>query len=411
MKKKIAWIRILSFFGVAVFASVLVYQLAALKLNEVSTETVVEKTEQETISARIFVVRDENYIINNTAGTIVPLVEDGKKVAVGDIVAAICGSASDASVYMEKEILQDDISRFNLLKRQQNENALDIEKIDEEANRLFIDMLGVVSSGKLENLKPSTSAFRDKLTSRQITIDGSIDFSKKINSLEKSLAALENKKIFVNNLVADKTGYYISEIDGYENIIPFENIESVSASAIEKAVMSNPAATPTNALGKLVCNYNWYMLASLKKSDAVLFKTGQSKKINFGPNFENSVSVKVYSLNPSESGNTSVVFVCNLMNEQLAGMRIEDAQIVLNEYKGYRINSDAVRVQNGVEGAYVLLGNVITFRRFETKYSNKDYYIIDIIKNTSETKKPYFIELYDEAVIKGKNLREGRVVG
>ena len=263
----------------------------------------------------------------------------------------------------------------------------------------------------MEEFNSSSSDFRDKLTNRQITIDGSIDFSAKINALEKELTALQKKDISVSNLAANESGYYISSLDGYENKINYNNIQNVTASEIEKIINSTSEPGPSGALGKLVYNYNWYLLASLKKSDAIMLKTGQTLKINFGPDFEDTISVKVYSVNPSQNGNTAVAFVCNLMNSQLAGMRIENARIVLKEYKGYRINSNAVRIRGGVEGAYVLLGDVITFRKFDIKYSNKNYVIADIVKNTYETKKPYYIELYDEAIIKGKNLREGRVVG
>ena len=293
---------------------------------------------------------------------------------------------------------------------QQNITAPVSDRLNSDADLLFVQMLNIVSSGKLENFDSSAAAFRNKLTSQQIAIEGKIDFSKKIKSLKERLSEIENESISVQNLTAEKAGYYISSIDGYENKLPYNNVEHLTASDIEKAVNSKPIVVPNNALGKLVCNYNWYLLTTVSNSIATQLKIGQPMKINFGQALENTVSVKVHSINSSQNGNSAVVFVCNLMNEQLAGLRIEKAALVLKEHKGYRVNSAAIRVNEGDAGAYVLLGNVISFRRLKVLYSNDEFVITKIIENTYYTKRPYNIELFDEVVIKGKNLNEGKIV-
>jgi hypothetical protein len=98
------------------------------------------------------------------------------------------------------------------------------------------------------------------------------------------------------------------------------------------------------------------------------------------------------------------------MNKRLAGMRIETAEIVLEEHKGLKINSEAVRVVDGVTGIYILRGNVVSFRKIQIAYAGEGYVVAKSIHNNSDTTPPLNAELYDEAIIKGKDLYEGKLV-
>ena len=111
--------------------------LSALVINRVTTETVVEKTEQETVATKIFVVRDEQYLDIKNSETIVPLIDDGSKVAKGDTVAAVFENASDALVYAEMMKTQNEINRYKQLVKQVNLDklntiTLDINKMNSE---------------------------------------------------------------------------------------------------------------------------------------------------------------------------------------------------------------------------------------------------------------------------------------
>ncbi|MEG1437509.1 MAG: HlyD family efflux transporter periplasmic adaptor subunit, partial [Oscillospiraceae bacterium] len=65
------------------------YQGYMMVYEPVKTETAFEYTIYDTVETEIFVVRDEQYISNHASGTIVPIVEDGKRVANGQEVAIV----------------------------------------------------------------------------------------------------------------------------------------------------------------------------------------------------------------------------------------------------------------------------------------------------------------------------------
>lgn len=427
MEKKSFRLKILLYSAALFVIFVFAFALSVIIGNQVKTETVVEKTEQETVAAKIFVVRDEQYIYKKPPdkehpGIVIPLIGDGKTVAKDDAVAAVCFNTDDALVYTEIMKTQNEINRYKQLEKQiklnnLNANVLDIDEMNSDADLLFVQMLNVVSSGNFDNFGSASADFCDKMTGRQIAVDGKtvnspnkIDFTDKIASLQLKLDELKGEKIYTNNLIAQKAGYFISSIDGYENKIPYKNIEDVTASELENILDSSPDKVSSDAIGKLVCDYNWYMLASINSSTASQLNVGQTLTVNFGQAFENSVIVKVHSISPSEKGRSAVVFECNLMNEQLAGLRIEDAQIVLREFTGYKVSKAALRVQNGITGAYVLIGNVTAFRKVDVLYSNDDYVIAKISNNGSSSGKPLQIELNDEVIVKGKNIYDGKII-
>ncbi len=410
MEKKSIWTKIISAFGVLLVASFMFYELIALNIEPVKTETVLAKTAQMTISTKLFVVRDEQYIMKDISGTVVPLIEDGQKVAKGDVFAMVCADADNAAVFTEINKIKKNILRYEELNSLQNVNAIDINKMNSDIDLLFANMLIVVSSGQYESFNKCAGDFRDQLTSRQIAIDGKLDFSSKISALKEKLAELEAQNISMQSLTAENSGYFISRVDGYENIIPYKDIENVSAADIDNAITISEPIPPANAFGKLVCNYDWYLLATVSTEEATRFKIGETRKIIFGKDTANTVSVTVHSINSSNDGKSAIVFICNQMNGQFAGMRIEEAQIVLKDYNGYKVNSSAIRVIDGVTGVYILRGNVVSFRKIGTLYSQDDYVIAEIIENTSTTKEPFNIELFDEVILGGKDLYEGKIV-
>lgn len=73
-----------------------IYQIFKINYSPVKTEVAFEKTISKTVSTQTFVVRDESYIRADAAGTLVPLVADGNRVARGDTVAVVFTSEESA---------------------------------------------------------------------------------------------------------------------------------------------------------------------------------------------------------------------------------------------------------------------------------------------------------------------------
>ena len=100
------------------------------------------------------------------------------------------------------------------------------------------------------------------------------------------------------------------------------------------------------------------------------------------------------------------------MDSDIARLRTEDVEIVINETDGIRVNKSAVRVINGVQGVYVLTGNIVRFKKLDIIYTGEDYVISKMIKEDvyDKNKVPY-LKIYDAVILEGKDLKDGKLIG
>ncbi len=386
----------------------LLYYFFGNMYDAVKTETVYSLDTKKSISTKLFALRDEKLLENEANGIVVPLVNNGDKLAKGDLYAVVCSNTQDAESFMKKNQIQNDINRYEKLNGRQNLNALEADK---EIDLSFANLLNAAYQGNYKKMKSFTDDFGDRLTSRQNAFSSQpLDFNVKINLLKEELRQIDATGISVQGFNSEYSGYYSSNVDGYEKAISYENIDKITTDQIENAINSSGFTTPPETLGKVICNFNWYLLAVINNSELADLKPGDKKQILIGRNGEISLDATVYALNPSESGKTAIVFMCNQMNEDYSQMRIEDASIVMNSYKGLKIKSSAVRTVDNLQGVFILQGNVVGFRQIITIDSRDDYVVAKILANQTDNKGPDYLSLYDEVIVEGKNLYEGKIV-
>ena len=364
--------KIIAAVAVLLAVAVLCYEISNFNSSNVKTQPAAATTYRNSITVKMFAVRDESLINGSSSLTYVPLLQDGERVAGGQAIAA----------------------QFV------------------KADSYFYEMLDGVRSGKISGLESSAEKFSDKMTAKQILINGNIDFSKKIASLKSEIASLTAKVGSVDYLKADDTGYYVSSADGYENTLSFSNIKNLSSDKIKAALSASPAAVPANTKGKLIHGYTWYFVGIVNKSDATRLNDGDSVTLRCDNMSRDSINASVYYRGPINTDETVLILSSKIMDSDIARLRTEDVEIVINETDGIRVNKSAVRVINGVQGVYVLTGNIVRFKKLDIIYTGEDYVISKMIKEDvyDENKVPY-LKIYDAVILEGKDLKDGKLIG
>lgn len=125
-----------------------------------------------------------------------------------------------------------------------------------------------------------------------------------------------------------------------------------------------------------------------------------------------SINASVYYRGPINTDETVLILSSKIMDSDIARLRTEDVEIVINETDGIRVNKSAVRVINGVQGVYVLTGNIVRFKKLDVIYTGEDYVISKMIKEDiyDENKVPY-LKIYDAVILEGKDLKDGKLIG
>lgn len=392
--------------------TVLCYEIYSLSTPKVKTQTAIAATHKNSISTKMFAVRDESLVSGSSvSGTLVSVVGDGERVAGGQAIAAAFANDAAAADYVELERLKDELKRYENLNSQQNLMTLDVSKINSDADLLFYDMLDTVRSGELGALNDAAERFSDKLTAKQILVNGNIDFSEQIASLTSRIQNLKSGIGNISYIKADDTGYYVSSADGYEGVLDFSKITQLKSSDVKAALSAKPASVSSDNIGKLIHGYNWYFVCVVSLSDALKLDTGDSVNLLCDNVSRGYISATVHHKGEEENGEVVLVFVSNIMDEDISRLRIEDVQIIVSETDGLRVSKDAVRVVDGVQGVYVLTGNIVTFKRLDVIYTGDDYVISKKIYDTvkDDNNIPY-VKLYDEVIVEGKDLSDGKII-
>lgn len=376
------------------------------------TETADEVVEQEKLELKAFLVRDEEYINQKTTGTVVPLIKDGMRVASGDAVARVCASDEDAANVSALLEAKESLARYQEISEQTELNALDMEKLNKTIDASFTELVRTSNSGDFFELSRNIEELENKLASKQILKDGTIDLTAKFNELNSKIQTLESKSINTSDVLAPLSGYYISNLDGYENAMDYNKISDLTVSEAEKLFEKKPGDV-SGQMGKIVGSYKWYLVTVMDSKYSLLMSEGEKMKINMPYYGFKNVEVVVEKISTTQNDKVAVAFSCNMMNETYANMRTEDIELVFKEYTGYKINSSAIRREKDEKGkevdvVYILRGDIMNARVIDIIYDTGDYVIVSEESKATSGSRP--IKRYDEVIVKGRNLSDGKSI-
>ena len=378
-----------------------------------STVTVTEQTVLETIDAKMYIIRDETLLTSPASGVTVPLAENGERVSRGSTVAAVFQSEASAENYIQASSLEAKLETYQKIDSQLRLADVDLAKLTEETDSEFIKLLDAVYNNDFSSLSDSKLLFSEKLSRKQISLDKNVDCSAKIASLQNEISALRSSSNPTQIITAESAGYYVSKIDGYENVLTCSDLDSLTKEQLENAFNAEKQEPSSGSIGKIIDGYNWYIATVIDSAKAKEITSNMSARIVFDDFDSEPVKTNVYLNKTVDSDKSLLIFRCNLMNDHLAQLRMVDGKIVINEYTGLKVDRDAIRVdENGKSGVFIWRGNIVNFRSLNIIYSEDSFVIASKPSESSDIELDYpHLKLYDEVIISGKELKDGMVIG
>lgn len=387
------------------FFSYIVYHMVSHSNNEIKTEFALKETVYKTIDTKCFVIRDEEFIKSNAQGTTVSFATNGDRVASGDTVSIVFSSSEDAATYLKAQELKKDIEHYEELSGQANFQALNINSLNKKINRELYDYLDSVETRDFKNAIPSVELFRDSIVGMQIATGKTLDFSDNLVQLNEELSSLDSGNLDFTEIKSKNAGYFISGADGYESTLKFSDIDSLTVKDIKKAIKSKPESVSSDIVGRTVSSFKWYIACVIDTDKTVDITFDKKLYINFPESGIERLPVTLYRIGDKGEKDTVVIFCCDEMNKSLSDFRIEDIEIITDEYSGYKISNTSIRNIDGQQGVYIVRGNLMGFRKIRVIYSTKDYSIVDNPDNSSG-----YIKLYDKVVTEGVDLYDNKLI-
>ncbi len=413
MKSKDRLLKVLAAAAAVIIVLFFAAEIYGLASRTYTTQTVYEQTVLKTMDAKMYIIRDETILSSASSGVIVPLADNAERVSKGSMIAASFPSEASAENYVKAQSLEEKLDAYKKIDSQLRLANIDLGKLTNEIDADFESLLNAAYNNDFGSLSDDKLSFSEKLSRKQISLGTTVDCAERIAELQNEITSLNESGKPAEIITADESGYFVSKLDGFENVLTCKDIDSLTEEILEKAFDAKKSEVPDSSIGKIIDGYNWYIATVINSSETGNFSKGKTVRLLFDESGKNPVKTYVHSIKSIDSSKSLVIFRCNLMNEQLTSLRKVEGKIVIDEFKGLKVSRDAVRLDDeGNSGVYVRRGNVVNFRSLNIIYSEDSFVIATKPSENSGIKLSHtHLKLYDEVIISGKELTDGMVIG
>ncbi len=372
--------------------------------EELTTETALVYNMEEEVPFEGVYMRDETLIYSSGNGVISYEHADGSKVGKSSVIARRYKSESEIGYRREIEELSEHIRVLENAEKLIGTDNSQLEVITSQINEQHSKLVSAVLSGDYSGAKELQSGMLEALCKREITLKESDGYSEKISELENRIAQLEARLSGdVTSILADGTGYFVSNVDGYEGEVSLSDTESMTAARIE-SIINDPDKSSGNAIGKLISGYTWRVAAVINKENLFGINEGSSVTLRVGSEGM-LIDAQVVSVTDTGDGRAVYIFECDRLTSEVVEGRTARFKLVINSYGGLRVSRDAIRYdENGERGVFIVRGTSLAFKKIDVIYWGEGYVIC------SQDGGDDHLKLYDRIVTEGKDLYDGKVV-
>ncbi len=382
------------------------FQVYRSIFDAVSTELATKHSVYESIEAKGIVFRTETIIPAVDSGYVYYTVENGTRVSKGGVIASVYPTASDGLLEQQIAEIDEQIRSLQAMAAGNSTEHLSLDMV----NAQLSDTVNALVRDTVDGVFSTDSEYRKSLltllSKKQLITGTAVDFSATISALQAEKTSLQQQyNSATSSVKAPVAGYFADRTDGYETLLGNTDPSSLSVaelqSFLDKEVSSSDASS-----GKIVGGYEWYMACIVPESYYNALATGASLSLRMSFVTDDEIPVTVASCKKDNKGNLAVVFRCAYMSEALSTIRKETVEIQLVKHTGLKVPKRAIVINDAMEaGVYIRSGNIATFRKIDQLYSEPADYVI-----CAETKESGYLELYDDIIVEGRGLYEGKII-
>lgn len=393
--------RIVEIAVILLVVTFIAYQFFASYYSAITTESAVYFEHSEGIELNGTIIRNEHIVSESASGTIHYVISDGERVAKGGTIARVYADEKASAAAIRIDEIDEQLEMISEIESYGESATVDLGTIDAKINESVNKFLYSISDNSYNESGEIKTELLTALMRKQIATGKKTDFS----SVKTELTTERESLVSVvgtpkSEYISGYAGYFVSSTDGYEaalssgdlSVYTPEYLDSLKPSKGEKAI------------GKIVYDYEWYVAAAVPVSDVMHYKIGETVKLNIEAAGQ-TVTATIEKVNYSETDTAAIIFSCNEMSSELASIRSGKITVIKDEYSGLKVSSRSIRTVDGVRGVYVVSGIEIKFVEVEILFSNEEYAICKL--NTSDGSK---LRLYDEVVVKGRGLYDGKII-
>ena len=350
-------------------------------------------------------MRDETPIYDTGSGVLSYECDNGSRVGKSTVIARRYKSESDVTYRREIEKIRSKIEILTNAEKLVGTDSSQMDAITAQINESHSALISSVLNGDFDAADREKDSLLEAMCKREISLNESEGYAQRKQELDNEInrlsALLHGEAVDVE---AGGAGYFVSEIDGYENEFGFSDVTYMTKERIGEIIKTPKKGNPQNAVGKLIADYRWRVAAVVNTEKLFGIYEGSNVTLRVGSSSQ-LLRAEVVSMKPCGENEAVYVFECDRLNSDVASGRTAMFKIVVDSYGGLRVPRKAIRInEEGEQGVYILRGQSLVFKLVNVVYWGEDYVIC-----TQEAGDKYLV-MYDEIVTEGKDLYDGKVV-
>ena len=376
------------------------------------------------IDAQATFIRQECTVTSDWNGAYLYAVPDGEKVAKDGVIARIFDSDDQIAVSVALEEVTDELDRFMALTEQADQTGVNVEALSRRITQQTTEWAECVRKNQLTGLTDARTALLQTICRQQLLTGEISDFSEKISSLQAEQTQLQSRYVApVGAVTAPVSGYFVAETDGFESVLTLDMAEEITVDQLDHL---QAETIQENEIGKLIQSHVWYAVCKLSAEQARQLTVGNTVYIKVDATGIR-LPAEVVKINRDGVESDAVAVLKGTENvEQITDLRQAAVQLELESYHGLKINRDAIHISNvevrttqedgtvvttekEVYGVYVIYGEQIKFREVAPIYWGSNYVLCN--ENAKATGTAAMARQYDQVIIDGKDLYDGKYVG
>ncbi len=412
-KHKVGFIGFLLF----AFIVVVVCNITFSYGDRIETTIVRSGGEEDSISATGYIFREQTTINAPSSGYLYCEAAEDERVSMGEPVMYIYKNEVNLSASNELKAVDKKISELSEGLRASEVYSSDTAKIEQSIAQSLRNIPKYGAKGKLGKVA-DIAAEVDALIEKRRIISGEIEAPNRdseLAELKAKKAELEKKYNIERTVVhSPKTGAFTSRIDGLEDKLSTSALENINREYFKeidklyKDAKSTDMVEQGQPIGKIVNNFVWSIAAQVPQNQVEDLRVGSEVDIRFSDISVDTIRGTVSKITPEESGKVILVVKSNQYVDMIYSTSRTKVEFIKHSYEGFRIPAKALRMLDGQMGVYVIRSNKARFIPIELLFGGKTWVVVKEQTESYET--PKVLKLYDELIIDGNDIYEGKVV-
>ena len=405
-KKSRSWNGLLTFLLALALLSYLGYQTYRSIFSGVKTELAVNYSVYESVEAEGVIFRSETVIPAVNNGHVYYTVKNGARVAKDGVIASVYSSENDGFLAQQIDEVNARIELLRSLQSNDSSSHVTLDIIETQLMNTVNTLITDAADGMFTGAGTTKSDLLSLLSKKQIITGKTVDFTAEIAKLEQKKKDLNAQyRAAVSVIKAPVAGYFVDNVDGYESTLSSIDPLTLTTGKLRELLSMDVVNTESGA-GKIVGGYEWFFACVVPDSFYNTLSLGSSISLKMDFVSEEEIPVTVAACNKDNDGNLAVVFRCAYMSEELSDIRKETAQLLIVRHNGLKVPKRAIVINDAMEaGVYIRSGNAAVFRKIDQVYSEPADYIISKITDESG-----YLHLYDDIIVSGKGLYDGKTI-